>query len=136
MSTSPDFHQVLIVYDGDCYFCRAYVNFLRLQEVIGPVELLSARSGDARLSQFIRQGMDLNDSMLVVTALQVHAGADAMHWLARHLPADSSAERLHAAVFKRRWLARLLYPVLRTGRRVWLALRGLPPIRDGARPQK
>ncbi len=133
MSDSSEFHQVLIVYDGDCYFCRAYVNFLRLQEALGPVELLSARSGDARVSHFIRQGIDLDHGMLVVTALRLHTGAEAIHWMAMHLPAESFTERLHAAVFRRRALARLLYPLLRIGRRVWLALRGVPRIRDSVR---
>lgn len=133
MSAPSDFHQVLIVYDGDCYFCRSYVGWLRLQEAVGPVELLSARSADPRVSHFMRQGVDLDKGMLVVTALQMHAGADAMLWLAQNLPAHSIAERLHAAIFSRRWLARLLYPLLRWGRRVWLALRGVPPLRNHAR---
>ncbi len=133
MSAAPDFHQVLIIYDGDCYFCRAYMNFLRLQEIMGPVELLSARSDDPRVRHFMQQGIKLNDDMLIVTALQIHAGADAMHWLALTLPARSMAERCHAVVFRRRWLARLIYPLLRLGRRIWLALRGVPPIRDIAR---
>ena len=133
MSIAPEFHQVLIVYDGDCTFCRAYVSLLRLQQAIGPVELLSARSGDARVGHFLRQGIDLDAGMLVVTAFGRHAGADAMHWLASHLPADSAMERLHAALFRRRWLARALYPLLRLGRRAWLVLRRVPPIRDTAR---
>ncbi len=126
---APAFHQLLIVYDGDCYFCRRYVRLLRLQEAVGPVELLSARSDDARVRRFIEQGIDLDAGMLVVTATALHAGAEAMHWLAQHTPAHSVPERLHRAVFGRRWLAQALYPWLRRGRRLWLALRGLPPIR-------
>ncbi len=133
MDDSYGSHRVLIVYDGDCYFCQAYVNFLRLEQAIGPVELLSARSDDARLNQFASQGIDLNAGMLVVTALQMHVGADAMHWLALQLPATGTVERLHAIVFQRRWLARLLYPTLRLGRRLWLALRRLPPVSDRVR---
>ena len=124
----PPFHQVLIIYDGACYFCTGYVNFLRLQQAVGPVELLSARSDDARVRHFISKGFDLDAGMLVVTATETHAGADAMHWLARHSSAQRWSERLHCAIFRRRWLARALYPLLRLGRRLWLALRGLPPI--------
>lgn len=131
MSAASDFHRVLIVYDGDCYFCRAYVKFLRLQQAIGPVELLSARSGDARVRHFIRQGIDLDAGMLVVTAEGMHAGADAVHWLASQRTAQTTIERLHDVLFRRRWLAQLLYPLLRLGRRLWLALRRVPPIRDG-----
>jgi predicted DCC family thiol-disulfide oxidoreductase YuxK len=133
MSAASAVQRVLIVYDGDCYFCRAYVKFLRLQQAIGPVELLSARSGDARVSHFIRQGIDLDAGMLVVTAAEMYAGADAMHWLASQLAAQTTIERVHAALFRHRWLARLMYPLLRLGRRVWLALRRVPPIRDTVR---
>ena len=130
MSTASDAHGVLIVYDGHCYFCRAYVKLLRLQQTVGPVELLSARSGDARVRYFLQQGIDLDAGMLVVTAEEMHTGADAMHWLALQLSSQTTLERLHAACFRRRWLARLLYPLLRLGRRTWLALRRIPPIRD------
>jgi predicted DCC family thiol-disulfide oxidoreductase YuxK len=133
MSASPENRVLLIVYDGDCYFCRAYVNFVQLRQAIGAVELLSARSGDARLPPLMAQGFDLDDGMLIITGPQIHAGADAMHWLAVHLPARSLSERLHAAVFRQRWLAQLLYPLLRLGRRAWLALRGVPPIRNPLR---
>jgi len=133
MSAASDVQRVLIVYDGDCYFCRAYVKFLRLQQAIGPVELLSARSGDARVSHFVQQGIDLDAGMLVVTAAEMYAGADAMHWLASQLTAQTTIERLHAVLFRRRWLTRRLYPLLRLGRRLWLALRRVPPIRETAR---
>lgn len=131
MSDSSNFFQVLIIYDGDCRFCSSYVNFLRLQAAVGPVELLSARADDARVRHFIAQGIDLDAGMLVVTATATYAGADAMHWLARCSAADSLSASLHRAVFGRRWLARMLYPWLKLGRRFWLAVRGVPPL--GAR---
>ncbi|MFM8468085.1 MAG: DCC1-like thiol-disulfide oxidoreductase family protein [Oxalobacteraceae bacterium] len=133
MSAAAHADRVLIIYDGDCYFCRAYVGFLRLQQAVGPVELISARSDDARVRHFLQQGIDLDAGMLVVTDVDQYAGADAMHWLASQWAPQTATERLHAMLFKRRWLARLLYPLLRLGRRVWLALRRVPPIRDTAR---
>jgi hypothetical protein len=39
--------KLLIVYDGACPFCNAYVSLLRLRESM-QVELLSARSNDER----------------------------------------------------------------------------------------
>ena len=121
---------VLIIYDGDCDFCSAYTKLLQLQESAGPVELLSARSEDARIRHYQQQGYDLNEGMLVVTESQIHAGADAMHWLALHGVYASHTGQSQAALFRRRWFARAVYPLLRVLRRAWLALRGrslIPP---------
>ena len=119
---------MLIIYDGDCDFCSAYTKLLQLQESAGPVELLSARADDARIRYYQQQGVDLNEGMLVVTASQVHAGADAIHWLAQHGVYASRIGRWQAALFRQRWRARAIYPLLRLLRRAWLALRGRPLI--------
>jgi predicted DCC family thiol-disulfide oxidoreductase YuxK len=42
----------LIIYDGDCPFCCAYVRLHRFREDIGPVELLSARDADDRIAHY------------------------------------------------------------------------------------
>lgn len=126
MTTQPvqPSSSVLIIYDGDCTFCNAYTQLLRLQQSVGVVELLSARSDDARVQYYAQRGYDLNEGMLVVTQGQVVAGAAAMHWLSHHLSGNGIFDTLHRLVFNHAWLARLLYPVLKLGRRCWLALRG------------
>ena len=126
--TSPSL--VLIIYDGVCPFCSAYAKFLRLQQSVGPVELLSARADDPRIEQYVSAGYELDEGMLVVADGQVQAGADAVHWLALHSPADTLIEKLYSAVFRRKALAHGLYPLAKLGRRAWLALRGRPLIRD------
>ena len=123
---------VLIVYDGDCDFCSAYTKLLQLQESTGPVELLSARAEDVRIRHFQQQGYDLNEGMLVVTATQIHTGPDAMHWLALHGVYATRLGQWQAALFRRRWCARAIYPLLRRLRLIWLVLRGrslIPPNR-------
>ena len=121
---------VLIIYDGDCDFCSAYTKLLALQEAAGRVELLSARSEDARIRHYQHLGYDLNEGMLVVIESQIHAGADAMHWLALHSVYANRIGQCQSALFRRRWLAKAIYPLLRVLRRAWLALRGrslIPP---------
>lgn len=115
---------VLIIYDGDCTFCKAYTQLLQLQQTVGPVELLSARSDDVRVQYYAQLGYDLNEGMLVVTQNQVYAGAAAVHWLSLHLSGNGIFATVHRWVFNHAWLARLLYPLLKLGRRCWLALRG------------
>ena len=120
----PQAGKVLIIYDGDCTFCNAYTQRLTLQQSVGEVELLSARSEDVRLQHYVACGYNLDEGMLVVTQNVIYAGAAAVHWLSLHTSRAGFFEAIQRFVFSRRWLANLLYPLLKLGRRVWLTLRG------------
>lgn len=114
----------LIIYDGECIFCQNYVRFVRLQEAIGPVELIDARSSDPRIGEYWREGYDLNSGMLFVHRGKVHHGEEAVHILALLSRDDSMFSRLNARLFSNRKSATLLYPLLKMGRRLTLAARG------------
>ncbi len=118
---------LLIVYDGACPFCSAYVSLLRLRTTF-TVELLSARSDDARILRFRDSGYRLDEGMLVVIDGIVHVGPDAMNVLALLSEPSGVLNRLQRSVMSRRWLSSLLYPWLRVGRRLALWLRRVPLI--------
>lgn len=122
---------LLIVYDGACPFCSAYVSLLRLRAMF-TVELLSARSDDARVLRFRESGYRLDEGMLVVIDGIVHVGPDAMNVLALLSESSGVLNRLQRAVLSRRWLSSLLYPWLRAGRRIALWVRRVPLI-EGAK---
>jgi len=119
---------ILIVYDGACPFCSAYVRLLRLKEHIGQVELLNARAADARIARYQQQGFDLDQGMLVILGDVVHSGADAMHVLASCSTPSAGFNRLNAWIFASRFRCALLYPLLRVGRRIVLLILGVPLI--------
>lgn len=119
--------KLLIVYDGACPFCTAYVSLLRLRESM-QVELLSARSADERIKEFLALGYRLDDGMLVQIDGLVYVGADAMHQLAIISNQHGLLNRMQRFVFSRKWLAHLLYPALRFGRRLVLLIRRVPLI--------
>ncbi|GGL71743.1 thiol-disulfide oxidoreductase DCC family protein [Wenxinia marina] len=125
----------LIVYDGECVFCQNYVRFVRLRETVGPIELIDARSGDHRVRAFQRQGYDLNEGMLFVHNGTVHHGADAVHKMALLSSSSGLANRMNQVVLSNGTLARLIYPVLKAGRRITLLARGrrqiAPPDEEG-----
>lgn len=120
----------LIIFDGACPFCRAYIRLHRLREDIGPVELLSARDSDDRITHYQQQGFDLDQGMLVVMGGVVHAGADAMYVLASCSTSAGWFNRCNRWIFSSRRLSRLMYPILRVGRRIALLLLRVPPIRE------
>ena len=114
----------LIIYDGDCVFCNNYVRLLKLKQSIGAVELLDARSDDPRVADYWRQGYDLNRGMLFVHAGRIYHGDEAINVLAS-LSSDSTFfNRINGAVLSNAQTAKLLYPLLKLGRRAVLLLRG------------
>ncbi len=119
--------ELLIVYDGACPFCTAYVSLLRLRERM-QVELLSARSADVRINEFLALGYRLDDGMLVQVDGLIYVGAEAMHQLAIISNQHGILNRMQRFVFSRKWLAHLLYPLLRFGRRLVLLIRRVPLI--------
>jgi len=119
----------LVVYDGECIFCRNVARLIRLRDSVGPVELVDARSADPRVLAYQRQGYDLNQGMLFVWQDHVYHGAAAMQMLAALTTPVSWCNRLAAALLSRRAAARLLYPVLNGGRMLLLMLRGKGLIR-------
>jgi predicted DCC family thiol-disulfide oxidoreductase YuxK len=116
---------VTILYDGECIFCSNYVALLRLRENAGPVALVDARGGDARVRAAMARGVDFDSGMLVI-----HGGRDYMGGDAVHLLAMLSADNPRAFPQLVHWLvrtparARWAYPWLRAGRNLALRLRG------------
>lgn len=116
--------QMAVIYDGQCVFCSAYVQLLRLREAVGKVQLVDARSeGIADLID--RQlGLDLNKGMLVIYHGRYYYGADAMTLLSVLTSPSGVLNRTIALAFRSNVLSRMLYPFLRLGRRTALLMLG------------
>ncbi|MGJ7457360.1 thiol-disulfide oxidoreductase DCC family protein [Halomonas sp. MA07-2] len=116
-----------IYYDGDCPFCRRYVDLLRLREVAGEVRLVSLREAPEACRRFRALGIDLDEGMVVEQGGRLYHGSDAVHYLALMTTPVGGFNRLSSAILSRRWLARGLYPGMRAVRNATLRLMG----RDG-----
>ncbi|WP_033922470.1 DCC1-like thiol-disulfide oxidoreductase family protein [Sphingomonas sp. 37zxx] len=114
----------LIIYDGECIFCQNYVRFVKLRENIGQVELLDARSDDPRISAYTAAGYNLDEGMIFVRDGRVFHGAEAVNILAILSSDRTIASRLNAMAFSNQRISRLLYPLLKAGRRLTLLARG------------
>jgi len=114
---------VEIVYDGACPFCSNYVSLLRLRDEFN-VRLVDARVHPNVVADFAAKGMDLADGMIVRFPGSVHHGADAMIALSM-ISTGGWLSGFFAHIFRHRWLASLLYPGMKLGRRIVLALLGI-----------
>jgi predicted DCC family thiol-disulfide oxidoreductase YuxK len=113
-----------IVYDGDCPFCSRYVRLVRLREQF-EVELIDARTQPdvAR-----RYALDLNEGMIADIDGDIHHGSDAVWMLSLLSSRSGFLNRILAAAFSSRAVARMLYPLMRLGRRAALFSLGRRPL--------
>lgn len=115
--------QIRVIYDGDCPFCANYIGIVRLRENFS-VELVDARANPDVAQDFAARGFDLSDGMIVESAGRLYYGAEAIHALSLLSSSSGLMNRLIAFFFRHGWLARALYPSMKLGRRLTLALLG------------
>lgn len=114
---------MVVVYDGECPFCSNYVRLMALRRLTGSVELVDARSGDPRVADLWAKGYDLNEGMAAIYGGTVYYGSDALALISGIVGDGGIARRALSLLLRDPGRARLLYPAMKTGRR--LALRAL-----------
>jgi predicted DCC family thiol-disulfide oxidoreductase YuxK len=124
MDLPADGTGALLIYDGECPFCSAYVRYLRLRDSIGPVHLVNARDGGAVVEELRRAKLDLDEGMVLKIGERYYHGADCIHALACLSSPVTPFNRINALIFKSPVLSRWLYPVLRAGRNCVLRILG------------
>jgi predicted DCC family thiol-disulfide oxidoreductase YuxK len=113
-----------LVYDGACPFCTGFVRYTRLRDAIGPLAMIDSRSRRPELDEVRRRGFDLDQGMLLKLHGTFYHGAEAVHVLALLSTGSGFFNRTLSTVFRSPAAARLLYPVLRSGRNLTLFLLG------------
>jgi predicted DCC family thiol-disulfide oxidoreductase YuxK len=119
---------VILVYDGDCPLCNAYVSRMRLQKAAKQLELVDARQEPELVGQLERHGYRLDDGLLLNIGDQYFHGAAAMNVLALMSSRSGWLNRLNYHLFRSRRTANTLYPALVFGRRILLRLLGRKPL--------
>ena len=118
----PD--HVKIVYDGDCPFCRRYVNYLRLKDAIGVVEMINAREHPNQAAEYKKKGYDLDEGMVAELDGKIYHGDEAVHILAMLTTPSTFFNKMNAWLFKSECFSKAAYPVLRAGRNMALKIKG------------
>jgi predicted DCC family thiol-disulfide oxidoreductase YuxK len=117
-----------LIYDGECPVCSAYSRALALRKLDAGFRLIDARSQDPLVSEVRSLGLDLNEGFVFKLGGEFHHGADAIHRLALVSSNIGPLNRLNYWVFRSPVLSKLLYPALKAGRNVLLAILGRKPI--------
>jgi len=108
--------EILLVYDEECPLCDAYCRVVRLRESVGELRLVNARDDSAVMQEITRQGLDIDQGMVLKVDGMLYYGSDAIHALALMSSASGVANRINYWIFRSQSRSRFLYPVLRSGR--------------------
>jgi predicted DCC family thiol-disulfide oxidoreductase YuxK len=130
MGYSADDHKLVIVYDGHCPFCNNYVQLMALKRVAGDVELIDARSGHPVVRRLEALGYALDDGMAAICGEKIYYGADAVILISNMVGEDSWIARVLAVLLRKPERAKVLYPIMKYGRRITLRLLGRRHIAD------
>jgi predicted DCC family thiol-disulfide oxidoreductase YuxK len=114
---------IIIIYDGDCPFCRSYIALTRLRELSNTC-LLNARDEPDLCRELLDKGVSLDEGMLVIMNNELHHGGDAIHRIALLTNKNTKFNKVVYSVFSRPVISRYAYPVLRGLRNITLRLLG------------
>lgn len=113
-----------LIYDGDCPVCRSYTRYLSIKRAAGNFELLNARDNPAILEEINALNLDMDEGFVLKAGDRFYHGADAIHALALLSTRTGFFNKMNFLVFKSKTLSRFLYPILKTGRALLLAVLG------------
>lgn len=113
---------VVVVYDGECPVCSAYVRYVRIKESVGGLSLYNARDGGEWIERIKQAGLNLDEGMVLIYAGRMYHGVDCIHMLALLSTRSGAFNRINAALFSRPKVAAFAYPILRAGRNLLLKL--------------
>jgi predicted DCC family thiol-disulfide oxidoreductase YuxK len=116
--------EILLVYDRQCPVCDAYCRAVHERDSLPGLQLVNAREDTAVMAEISRQGLDIDEGMVVKVDGALYYGADAIHALAAMGSTTGAFNRINRWLFGSRSRARMLYPLLRSGRNLLLKALG------------
>jgi predicted DCC family thiol-disulfide oxidoreductase YuxK len=117
-----------LVYDGECPYCSRYVEFMRLKESVGKVELINARDGGETVDYINSRNINLDEGMVFLFNGQVYYGADALNVISLLSSGSTFYSKLNRILFRNKLIASLCYPILKLGRAITLKVIGVKKI--------
>jgi predicted DCC family thiol-disulfide oxidoreductase YuxK len=121
--------QAVVVYDGECPVCSAYVRYVRIKKSAGSLTLVNARDGGPWVDRVKEAGLDLDEGMVLLYGGRLYHGVDCIHMLALLSTSSGAFNKINALVFSQPKLATFLYPILRAGRNLLLRILNRPKLR-------
>ena len=117
-------NKILLIYDKQCPVCRYYCQVVRVRKTLGQLQTVNARENSEVLDEITRQGLNMDDGMVLKLDNTFYSGCDAIQMLALISTRSGILNRLNYWLFKSKTVSASLYPVLRFCRNVLLRMLG------------
>ena len=129
---APSKRAIWFVYDGECPICATAAAAFRVREAVGTLHLVNAREdvGHPVLSEVNAARLDLDEGMVVKYSGLLYHGADALQLMAMIGSEHGWLNRMNAALFRNKAVARFAYPFMRAVRNMAVSLKGSGKIRN------
>ena len=121
---------VYVVYDGECPFCTAYCNMVRVKKAAGKIVLVDAREPSDLMNEITSLGLNIDQGMVVKINGQIYYGSSAINILALMGTRSGVFNKINYWIFKSKKFSSLLYPALRDCRNLALWLMDIPMINN------
>ena len=128
MSEKSSSGDIEFIYDGQCPVCRFYADRVDIDG--HPLVRIDARKPSEQLDRLTGAGLDIDQGMAVFVDDRIHFGSDAVRELALRSSRRGLLNRVTAAIFRRPWLANVVYPVLVGCRKLLLKMLRRPRINN------
>jgi predicted DCC family thiol-disulfide oxidoreductase YuxK len=113
---------IYIFYDGQCPFCKNFVEFLALKEEY-TIKLFNLRDHPKIVSYFGKMSYDVDEGMIVTVNKQIYFADEAVHIIGI-MSKKNFLGKVYRSLFSNQKIAELIYPALKMGRRIVLTLLG------------
>lgn len=123
-----DKNTLYLIYDDECPLCRSSAHALNIKKAVGNLVLINAREFHPLVDSAYERGFDPDLGIVVIYHDQYYFGTDAVHFLALLNSSNGTLNRMTAVLFRNRWLAKILYPVVKSIRRLLLKIKGVGPV--------
>lgn len=114
----------VVVYDGECPFCKQFANYLSMKAIYGELLLVNARSSPELQAKCKGAGFDLDEGFLVIAEGQLIFGTDGMRRLAVLPWIHTGVSHSMKFLFRPGRSGERVYAILAFGRRVLLRMMG------------
>ena len=118
--SAAEAREILLVYDKECPLCDAYCRMVRVRESVGALRLVNARDAGGVMDEITRQGMDIDQGMVLKVDDVLYYGADAICTLSLMSGSWGAFNWMNHWIFRSKTRARMLYPLLRNCRNLLL----------------
>src|SRR4051812_46556167 len=102
--------KIELVYDDKCPVCRVYCRNVNLDNPAVRLELVDAREGGSLMDDITKQGLDIDEGMVLKAGGQLYYGSEAMHQIALRARKKGWTAWMNRLFFSTSSRANIFYP--------------------------